>query len=158
MSETLKREQLEDGGWLLSRARAQVCFRVPKPGVVVIGAGGPGDTVLDDAVFAMLEEEIRRSSPLKIFADLASQTRVAGETREKASAWAKGHRQHIAATHLLVRSRIVEMAFSVIGMLVGGHFKFYSNEVEFYSVLRAEVPGLKARSFRLERSGFTSPK
>ena len=154
----LNREHLSDGGWLLTRRQAQVYFNVPKPGIVVIAASGSGDTVVDEAIFEMLEDEIKRASPLKIFADLTKLTRVAGQAREKASAWAKGRSQHVAATHLLVRSKLVEMAFSVIGMLVGGHFKFYSNEVEFYSVLRAEVPGLKARSFRLERSGFTSPK
>jgi hypothetical protein len=92
----------------------------------------------------MLEEEIERCQPLKIFADLSTLTRVAGETREKASAWAKGRRTHVEATHLLVRSKLVEMAFSVIGMLVSGRFKIYSNGDEFYSVLRAEVPDFKA--------------
>ena len=140
----VKREHLSDGSWLLTRERAEVYFSVPKPSVVVIAASGPGDTLVDDVVLEMLGEEAVRSRPLKIFADLSTQTRIAGETREKASAWAKGHRTHVEATHLLVRSKLVEMAFSVIGMLVSGHFKLYSNGDEFYSVLRAEVPDFKA--------------
>lgn len=155
----LNREHLVDGGWLLTSARAQVYFGVPKPGVVVIGASGMGDPLVDDAVFAMLEEEVRCCSPIKIFADLTAQTRTAGDAREKASAWARRHRQDVAATHLLVRSKLVEMAFSVIGMLVGGHFKLYSSEDDFYSILRAEVPGFKtARPFRPERPGAASQK
>ena len=66
--------------------------------------------------------------------------------------WAKRHRMHVEATHLLVRSKLVEMAFSVIGMLVSGRFKLYSNGDELHSVLRAEVPDFKvARSSRNQR-------
>ena len=36
-------------------------------GVVVVEARGPGDTVVDDAVFEMLEQEIRHGGILKIF-------------------------------------------------------------------------------------------
>jgi hypothetical protein len=147
----VNQEHLSDGSWLLSREQAEVYFSVPKPGVVVIAASGPGDTLVDDVVLKMLAEETR-SCPLKIFADLSMQTRIASETREKASAWAKAHRTHVEATHLLIRSKLVEMAFSVIGMLVSGRFKFYSNSNEFYTALRAEVPDFKAaRSFRIER-------
>ena len=140
----LKREHLADGGWLLTHAQAQVHFKVPKPGVVVIAASGSGDAVIDDAVFTMLEEEIRCSGPLKIFADVSNQTRMAAETRDKASTWGKAHRYDVTATHLLVRSKLVEMAFSVLGMLLSGHFKIYSKGDEFYAVLRAEAPGFES--------------
>ena len=140
----MNREQLSEGSWRLTHGQAEVYFSVPKPGVVVIAASGSGNTVVDDVVFKMLEEEIERGGPLRIFADLSTLRRVASETREKASAWAKGRRMHVEATHLLVRSKLIEMAFSVIGMLVSGRFKIYSNGDEFYAVLRAEAPDFKA--------------
>jgi hypothetical protein len=155
----LKREQLADGGWLLTQAAAQVYFIVPKPAVIVIAASGPGDTALDEAVLDMLEREIRRSGPLTIFADVSQQTRMAPETREKASAWAKEHRKHVHATHILVRSKLVEMAFSVLGMLVNGRFKIYSKTHEYHAALQADVPTFKAHSFSgLQAPGVTAKK
>jgi hypothetical protein len=125
----------------------------------VIAASGPGDTSLDSAILEMLEAEIRRSGSLKIFADVSQQTRMAAATREKASTWAKEHRQHVHITHLLVRSKLVEMAFSVLGMLVSGHFKIYSQRHEYHCALLAEVPAYKPHAFApLSTSDATAKK
>jgi len=139
----LNQERLADGTHWLHRERARVAFSVPKPGLVVIVASGTGDTVVDDAVFGLLEAEIQRSGSVKIFVDLTALTRMAGESREKALVWGRKHPSAVQVTHLLVRSKLVEMAFSVIGMLVGGRFKMYSDPDEFRAVLSAEAPGFR---------------
>jgi hypothetical protein len=155
----LNRERLADGTELLGREQARVIVATPKPGIVVIVASGTGDTVVDDAVFELLEAEAARSGPLKIFVDMTALSRMAGESREKALTWGRSHRALVQVTHLLIRSKVLEMAFSVIGMLVGGRFKMYSNPDEFHAHLRAEVPGFRApRPQRVEQPRIASPK
>src|SRR5258708_7608910 len=109
----LTREHLPDGTQLLAREQSRVAFSVPKPGIVVIVAKGTGDTVVDDAVFELLEAEIQRSGSIKIFVELTALTRMARESREKALIWGRKQRSAVQVVHLLVRSKLVEMAFSV---------------------------------------------
>ncbi len=47
----------------------------------------------------------------------------------------------INASHVLVRSKLVEMAMSVVGMLVGGGIiKMYSRPQTFLDLLRQTAP------------------
>ncbi|MEO6600921.1 MAG: hypothetical protein ABIQ16_13665, partial [Polyangiaceae bacterium] len=58
--------------------------------------------------------------------------------------WVKQHAPELNVTHLLVRNRIMEMAISVLSMIVGGgSLKPHSSEADFIAVISQAVPGFR---------------
>jgi hypothetical protein len=77
------------------------------------------------------------------FVNLSAQTGQASDAREWWAEWAKAHRGQLECTHILVRNRIMDMAISVLGMLIGGGIKAHSEQASFEAAITAAVPGFR---------------
>ena len=113
------------------------------PGIVFLVQAGQNDTVTL-ALFDELAAEIRRSGSLSVFADARAMKRMSTEVREQALAWAKEHRSHLRSATVLVESKLMDMALSVLGMLIGGGLlKSVTVLADFEAKLREHVPHLQ---------------
>jgi hypothetical protein len=69
---------------------------------------------------AQLESEIAVRSPTKFFVDARASARLDAKGRDEWSAFGKQHRPQVERVVVLVRSKLLEMAFGITGMAVGG--------------------------------------
>ncbi len=128
------------------------CFRVSKftqlvtplaAGVVLVTGIGYNS----GACAPLITEEIGRAIPtdgkLVSFVNLSQQTGQASVTREWWAAWVKEHRPQLEGAHMLVRSRLMDMAISVLGMMLGGVIHSYSEPAAFEAAIRERVPSFR---------------
>ena len=121
---------------------------VLKPAFMLItvagGAKSIEDSALEHAVLRKMDLELDRSGMLTIFCDLREMTRIAPESRDAFGAWGKKHQQRINASHVLIRSKLIEMATRLIDVLAGGVLKTYTRPQAFLDAIRAVAPKLTA--------------
>ena len=87
---------------------------------------------------------LSETDTLTTFVNLSAQTGQASNAREWWADWVKSHRPQLGGTHMFVRSKIMEMAISVLGMIIGGGLiKAHSNEASFVAAITAHVPGFR---------------
>ena len=105
------------------------------------GSSGPEDAAAEVLLLREFEIELERSGMLTVFADLRESTLIGGETRDNTVAWMKKYQGRFNASHVLVRSKLIEMAMAVLGMLVGGGIiKTYSRPQVFLDLLKKIAP------------------
>jgi hypothetical protein len=113
-----------DGAVLFVGPNLRVRVAVLKAGVVLASAHGEvigsHDMSVEAAVLAELELELGRTGTLTLFADLRESPRLPAASREKLAQWARRHEGRLLHVHVLVQSKLIEMAMSLITMLVGG--------------------------------------
>jgi hypothetical protein len=112
------------------------------PGVVLVALVGKGAAEIDREVIAKFSEEIQRTGELAVFCDLRSLSRLAMETRDRASEWGREHKGRFEV-NLLISSKLVEMAASVISMMMGLPFGMYSDEKQFVAAIQHKVPSFR---------------
>jgi|GEM_PF-955436 len=145
-----------DGALLFSGPNLRVRFTVLKPGVVLTSGHGAvvdaEDVSAEAALLAELERELEQAGTLTVFADLRNSPRLPAASREKIEQWARSHQARLLPSHVLVRSKILEMAVSIIAMLVGGGLiKIHSSPQKFLALLKqvaptmTELPNVPAR-------------
>ncbi len=139
------REVQPDGSVLIIGRNVRFRVMVLKPAFVLLvakgGSHGPEDAAAERALLRELELELERSGMLTVFADLRESTRMGGESRETTVAWMRKYQGRINASHVLVRSKLMEMAMSIVAMLVGGGvIKMYSRPQAFLDLLRQTAP------------------
>lgn len=133
----------QDGSVDLSAPGARALVIRLAPGVVFLSQAGQNDSVTL-ALFDELTTEIRRSGSLRVFADARGMKRMTAEVREKSLAWAKEHRAHLGSAMVLVESKLMDMALSVLAMLIGGGLlKSVSVLADFEAKVREHAPHLK---------------
>ncbi|HVR18369.1 MAG TPA: hypothetical protein VMS65_01690 [Polyangiaceae bacterium] len=109
-------------------------------GVVLLTQVGNNDAVTL-ASFGELTAEIRRAGSLTVFADARWTKRMSPELRDTAVKWAAEHRSSLRTTTVLVASKLMDMALSVLAMLVGGGLvKTVSEPTEFERRIRQHAP------------------
>jgi len=118
-----------------------------KPGFVLVTALGEALTESDmraeQGMIAELDRELERAGQLTVFADLRESRRMPAKSRDMLAAWVRRHQVRLNTSHVLVRSKIMEMAMSVVAMLVGGGMvKVYSNADVFLALVRKVAPTL----------------
>lgn len=138
-----QRTTLAGGTVVLKGERNIITIIHLAPGVLFLQPVGPGTPELDKMLFEELDRAIERFGKIEVFADSRGQARMARETRDLAGEWSKGKNDKVKA-HLLVNSRFIEMALSVIAMVSGNPISTYSTEERFVTTLQKRVP-----SFRL---------
>ena len=141
------REVQPDGSVLIVGPNVRFRVLVLKPAFMLMvakgGARGPGDAAAELALLREFEIELERSGMLTVFADLRESTRMGGESREATATWMRKYQGRINASHVLVRSKLMEMAMSIVAMLVGGGvIKMYSRPQVFLDLLRQTAPKL----------------
>jgi hypothetical protein len=137
----VKRQLQADGSLLLSKSGCSSRFALLKPGVALVTTSGVGDDEIDFMMLDEIERALVRDGKLKLFCDMTGLKRMSPNIRDRAVAWGKKNSDKLTV-HLLIGSKLVEMALSVLAMLVGGGLtKTYSDRGTFIALLRNEVPG-----------------
>jgi hypothetical protein len=140
-----ERRTQADGSVLLCGPNLRVRIAVLKPGFVLASAQGEvadaADGSVETAVLAELERELERAGSLTLFADLRQSPRVPAPSREKLAEWMRRHRARILPSHVLVQSKLMEMAMSILSMLVGhGRFEVYTRPSPFLTLIKKVAP------------------
>jgi hypothetical protein len=137
-----ERNVLKDGSLCYRTSKfTQVITRLA-PGFVLVTGVGYNDGHCAPLITAELTQAIPAQGKLITFVNLAGQTGQASVAREWWAAWVKEHRPQLGGTHMLVRSKMMDMAISVLGMIIGGGMiKAHSNVAAFEAVIKEHVPG-----------------
>lgn len=137
-----------DGSVLFTGTDLRLRVALLKPAFMLITVVGAAKSIEDRAVeYAVLREldlELDRSGMLTIFCDLREMTRLAAESRDAFGSWGKRHQKRINASHVLIRSKLIEMATTLISVLAGGVLKTYTRPQVFLEAIRAVAPKLTA--------------
>jgi hypothetical protein len=136
-----------DGSVLFCGSNLRIRVAILKPGFVLASARGEladaEDARAEEGVLAELDREFERAGTLTLFADLRESARIPAVSRDKMAKWLRRHHARLLPSHVLVRSKLVEMALSIITMLVGsGLFKIYSNHEAFLGLVKKVAPKL----------------
>ena len=139
------RQVQPDGAVLFCGTSLRVRIVLLSPGCVLATARGElidaQDASAEDAVLAELDRELERAGTLTMFADLRDSPRMPSESREKIAHWMRRHQARLRPSHVLVGSKLLEMAMSVIAMLVGGGLmKIHSRPQAFLDLVRKASP------------------
>jgi hypothetical protein len=131
---------LADGAIELSSPEARLRITRLKPGVILLTQLGNDDDVTR-ASFPEFEQEILRGGSLTVFADVRGIRRMSSEVRDFSLSWGRRHRDQIHHATILVGSKIVDMAMSILAMLLGGGLiKVVSDVQTFEELLRKASP------------------
>lgn len=130
-----------DGGILLRDEACVARLETLSEEVLLVTMAGRGSVKVDNHVMAQIDKMLEVSHKVRLYCDMRGFTRMAPGTRETAVAWGKGTDGRVLA-HVLVNSKIVEMALSVVSMLSGNPIKMFSNETQFSMCLHREGFGI----------------
>ena len=128
------------------------CFRTSKftqlvtplaPGVVLVTGIGYNSGACAPLVTEEVGLGFSPAGKLTSFVNLSLQTGQASVAREWWAAWVKENRPRIEAAHILVRSRLMDMAISVTRMIIGGMIHSYTEPAPFEAAIRELVPGFR---------------
>lgn len=135
---------LRDGSLCFRSSKFTIVFTRLAPGFVLTTASGynAGDSA--PLVTAEMSKAIPPSGKLVIFVNLSLQTGQASAAREWWAAWMKQNREQLGTTHMLVRSKVMDMAISVTAMIIGGGMiKSHSSLASFEAAIATQVPGFR---------------
>lgn len=120
----LKREVQPDGSTLIAGLNLRLRVAQLRPGVLLVTARGEAidadDVNVETELLKEFEAELQRAGELTLFADLRESPRMPAVSRERYTLWTQSHRDRKLQAHVLVRSALLEMALSVISLLIGG--------------------------------------
>ena len=141
------RQVQPDGSVLFCGTSLRVRIMVLKPGCVLATASGEvgdaQDVSAEDAMLLELDRELERAGTLMLFADLRDSTRMPSKSREKIARWMRRHQARLLPSHVLVSSKLLDMALSVIAMLVGGGLlTTHSRPQSFLELVKKACPKL----------------
>ena len=144
LAETVtSRSTLADGSLCFRTSKfTQVISPLAASNVLVSGIGY-NDGRCAPLTTAELDKLVARDGTLTAFVDLSRQTGQASVGREWWAEWAKKTRPALRGTHMLVKNRLMDMAISVLGMLIGGGIKAHSEQASFEAAITAVVPGFR---------------
>src|SRR5262249_38903307 len=98
-----------------------------------------GDLIIH--YLAECEKEIAKVGFLVLFVDAREMHGTTAQARERSEVWIKAHKSQFRAGHILVRSKLLEMAVALVNLLTGGVLRMYSNVGAFERAIAREVPG-----------------
>ena len=136
------KQRLPDGStqWTLDNG-ATITLRKLAPGVMYFAVTGSITEFMEECAKA-LDDEIAREGRITVFANLAEASRMAGEARDAWSAWSK--KTNASTTpYCLVRSKIMEMALSLISMFSGASLKVFSDPQPFIDAMKRAAPSVR---------------
>jgi len=135
-------------------ADGSLCFRTSKftqvvtplaLGCVLVTGVGYNSGECAPLITAELARAIPAGGKLSTFVDLSGQTGQASIAREWWADWVKQNRAQLETTHMLVRSRMMDMAISVLVMIIGSEMvRTHSNSATFQRAISERLSGFKA--------------
>jgi hypothetical protein len=112
-----------------------------KPGCLLVAERGTQTRETRAALINEVEAEMAAQSPITIFIDTRATSRMDSVGRDEWSAFGKRHRADLQRVVVLVTSKLLEMAFSVMGMFLGGGMiRVLSSERDMIREIQREVP------------------
>jgi hypothetical protein len=115
-----------------------------KPGWLLVTERGTQTTATRVALIREVEAEMSVAAPVTIYVDIRNANRMDAEGRDAWGAFGKRRRNDVRKVVVLVRSKLLEMAFSVMGMFVGGGvIRVVASEDELLAEIRRDVPSFK---------------
>jgi hypothetical protein len=137
----LKREVLPDGSKLYSDAVGSFSVRRLKAGVVMQVYKGRVSKQFYDEIVGEHDRELASAGRLRMIADTSELRGVDTGYRDSWTAWLKKNRPLVDPIIMLVNSRLVAMAASVVNLALGGNLlNVYSNRPDFDAAVSAVVP------------------
>ena len=142
--------RVEQGGAVLLFGRnLNIRVAVLKAGFVLVTAHGDvrdtEDASVEAALLEELDGELERAGSLTVFADVRESSRMPSASREAIARWARRHQSRLSPAQVLVGSKLLEMATSIIAMLVGGSLlKMHSDPRAFLELVKKVAPKLKS--------------
>jgi hypothetical protein len=132
-------QKLSDGTLQWRVGEFVITLRSLAPGVVYAATTGSGEHVFVPEFAAALAAEIATHGRLVGFVNLREANRFGGEARDGWSEWTKKYKQQ-ASAHFLVRSKLVDMALSLIAMFSGADLRVYSDVERFSAAMQLAAP------------------
>jgi hypothetical protein len=116
-----------------------------KPGHLLVTERGTQTRATRAAMIKEVEAEIAATNALvTVFIDVRASDRMDAGGREEWAAFGTRKKAHFKRVVVLVRSKLLEMAFSVMGMFVGGGMiQMVSSEDDLVAEIRRDVPNFK---------------
>jgi hypothetical protein len=156
------RHEEADGSVVLFGTAIRVRVAVLKPGFVLVTADGEAlterDMRVEQDITAELDRELERAGQLTVFADLRESPRMPAKSRAMIAQWMRRHQVRLNTSHVLVHSKVMEMAMSIVAMLVGGGLvKIYSKPDVFLGLLRKVAPKMTELPSVPERAKALTP-
>lgn len=111
----------------------------PAPGVLYTRAEGQAD--IECALHAMQAFDrvaAATTEKVEVFHDWAGITGYTAEVRSTYTRWSKSHVERLGGVHVLIRSRMVAMAVTLVSAAVGGVISAHHDRIAF-DKLRAEA-------------------
>lgn len=136
------REELDEDTVVLRSARFTLVVKRLAPGKLLLTAIGYEDGGTFELLTREIEAEVARTGgPVTIYCDLTEETGMSTDSREQWGRWARGRQNNIQGAHVLVRSRLVDMAISLLGLVTGGGaLQSYSDPAKFERAIARDVP------------------
>jgi len=125
----------------LAGARGTIYVTHLAPGCLLLTEFGYDDGEVNDRLYAAIEAAIAQHGGVTVFLDARAQTGVAASSRDRAAVWLKTNKPKVRGSHLLFRSKLLELAIALANLTSGGVTKGYTNVAEFERVIAKHVPG-----------------
>jgi hypothetical protein len=139
----MKRESLPDGTVIYGGGGGAAVMMRLAPGVVLLTAHGTFEVSTSEGPMKDFDEELSRHGKLVLCLDMSNRKSVAKSSRDDWIAWARRNRQKLHVL-LLVQSKLVDMAISVMAMLAGGMpLQSFSDVRAFERAIAREIPGFQ---------------
>lgn len=153
MPQKLSKEQAEAVTRRSVLADGSQCLRVSKftqvisplaPGSILVTGIGYNSGECAPLVTAELSRAIPAGGRLSAFVNLSEQTGQASIAREWWADWAKSNRPQLTTTHMFIRSKMMDMAISVLVMIIGSEMvRTHSSRTAFEAAIAERVQGFR---------------
>jgi hypothetical protein len=115
------------------------------PGVIIATHIGFDDGEVLDRYLEMVGQEIEMAGSIALFIDAGEQSGLAGDARDRAANWMKSAAKGATvSSDLLIKSKLLEMAMSILTMLTGNskNMKYHSDARSYEKALARKGPFL----------------
>jgi hypothetical protein len=130
--------ELPDRSVLYVNARGAMQLHDLGSGIVLHVSTGIMDGEFVQYVIGDAEKQLAKHGRCMVMVDLYDAKTATSDFRDAVGAWFRAHRTECQA-HLLIRSKLIEMAVNVTNLVLQAAFKVYSNPGEWEAVARRDL-------------------
>lgn len=139
----MNRETLNDGTVVYSDDTGRAVLQRLAPGVLLLTSIGEFQVSFTNGPMQDFDREIAEHGSLAMYLNLLERKAVASSSRKPWTEWAAKNRNKIRV-HVLMKSKLVGMAITVMAMLAGGlQLTTYSDVAELERAIARDVPSFR---------------